>query len=156
MHQTHFRCLKHLFSYYFFVPFKLFFLLVSYCYCCLFNTHMWHPPGRGSLSDEHGGVVSVLAKQAAALSKDPTDSPTVCLESESGWATTTTASSCYFFFFHLHPFLAKDVWPVDVKCLHVVSELIGGYNRRAWKWSWIDYWSDCSRDGAESLAKCFF
>ncbi|KAL6119754.1 lamtor5 [Pungitius sinensis] len=39
---------------------------------------------RGSLSDEHGGVVSVLAKQAAALIKDPTDSPTVCLESESG------------------------------------------------------------------------
>lgn len=41
-------------------------------------------PGRGSLSDEHGGVVSVLAKQAAALTRDPTDSPTVCLESESG------------------------------------------------------------------------
>lgn len=41
-------------------------------------------PGRGSLSDEHGGVVSVLAKQAAALTKDPTDAPTVCLESESG------------------------------------------------------------------------
>uniref|UniRef100_A0A3P9PI59 Ragulator complex protein LAMTOR5 n=1 Tax=Poecilia reticulata TaxID=8081 RepID=A0A3P9PI59_POERE len=40
--------------------------------------------GRGSLSDEHGGVVSVLAKQAAALLKDPTDSPTVCLESDSG------------------------------------------------------------------------
>uniref|UniRef100_A0A3B5LCJ3 Ragulator complex protein LAMTOR5 n=1 Tax=Xiphophorus couchianus TaxID=32473 RepID=A0A3B5LCJ3_9TELE len=39
---------------------------------------------RGSLSDEHGGVVSVLAKQAAALPKDPTDSPTVCLESDSG------------------------------------------------------------------------
>ncbi|TNN82902.1 Monocarboxylate transporter 5 [Liparis tanakae] len=39
---------------------------------------------RGSLSDEHGGVISVLAKQAAALVKDPTDSPTVCLESESG------------------------------------------------------------------------
>lgn len=41
-------------------------------------------PGRGSLSDEHGGVVSVLAKQASALSRDPTDSPTVCLECESG------------------------------------------------------------------------
>ena len=40
--------------------------------------------GRGSLSDEHGGVVSVLAKQAAGLSKDPTDSPTVCLESDTG------------------------------------------------------------------------
>uniref|UniRef100_A0A3Q1CQF5 Ragulator complex protein LAMTOR5 n=3 Tax=Pomacentridae TaxID=30863 RepID=A0A3Q1CQF5_AMPOC len=39
---------------------------------------------RGSLSDEHGGVVSVLAKQAAALTRDPTDTPTVCLESESG------------------------------------------------------------------------
>ncbi|PWA30992.1 hypothetical protein CCH79_00010706, partial [Gambusia affinis] len=38
---------------------------------------------RGSLSDEHGGVVSVLAQQAAALPKDPTDSPTVCLESDS-------------------------------------------------------------------------
>lgn len=51
-------------------------------------THFSQPPGRGSLSDEHGGVVSVLAKQAAALSRDPTDSPTVCLESESGWALT--------------------------------------------------------------------
>lgn len=40
--------------------------------------------GRGSLSDEHGGVVSVLAKQAASLTKDPTDTPTVCLESDSG------------------------------------------------------------------------
>uniref|UniRef100_A0A3P9M594 Ragulator complex protein LAMTOR5 n=1 Tax=Oryzias latipes TaxID=8090 RepID=A0A3P9M594_ORYLA len=39
---------------------------------------------RGSLSDEHGGVVSVLAKQAAALTRDLTDTPTVCLESESG------------------------------------------------------------------------
>merc|ERR1711915_128388 len=39
---------------------------------------------RGSLSDEHGGVVSVLAKQASALTRDPTDTPTVCLESESG------------------------------------------------------------------------
>lgn len=40
--------------------------------------------GRGSLSDEHGGIVSVLARQAASLTKDPTDSPTVCLESDSG------------------------------------------------------------------------
>uniref|UniRef100_A0A3B4ARM0 Ragulator complex protein LAMTOR5 n=2 Tax=Periophthalmus magnuspinnatus TaxID=409849 RepID=A0A3B4ARM0_9GOBI len=39
---------------------------------------------RGSLSDEHGGVVSVLAKQASCLTRDPTDTPTVCLESESG------------------------------------------------------------------------
>ncbi|KAA0714042.1 Ragulator complex protein LAMTOR5 Hepatitis B virus X-interacting protein [Triplophysa tibetana] len=39
---------------------------------------------RGSLSDEHGGVVSVLATQAASLTKDPTDSPTVCLESDCG------------------------------------------------------------------------
>uniref|UniRef100_A0AAZ3R1K1 Ragulator complex protein LAMTOR5 n=4 Tax=Oncorhynchus TaxID=8016 RepID=A0AAZ3R1K1_ONCTS len=39
---------------------------------------------RGSLSDEHGGVVSVLARQAASLTRDPTDSPTVCLESDSG------------------------------------------------------------------------
>ncbi|XP_061694620.1 ragulator complex protein LAMTOR5 [Syngnathoides biaculeatus] len=39
---------------------------------------------RGSLSDEHGGVVSVLAKQAATLTRDPTDMPTVCLESDSG------------------------------------------------------------------------
>ncbi|XP_051950658.1 ragulator complex protein LAMTOR5-like [Xyrauchen texanus] len=39
---------------------------------------------RGSLCDEHGGVVSVLAKQAASLAKDPTDCPTVCLESYCG------------------------------------------------------------------------
>uniref|UniRef100_A0AAY5L3L2 Ragulator complex protein LAMTOR5 n=1 Tax=Esox lucius TaxID=8010 RepID=A0AAY5L3L2_ESOLU len=40
--------------------------------------------GRGSLSDEHGGVVSVLARQATSLTRDPTDIPTVCLESDSG------------------------------------------------------------------------
>lgn len=40
--------------------------------------------GRGSLTDEHAGVVSVLAKQAAVLTKDPTDTATVCLESELG------------------------------------------------------------------------
>uniref|UniRef100_A0A3P8UIZ6 Ragulator complex protein LAMTOR5 n=2 Tax=Cynoglossus semilaevis TaxID=244447 RepID=A0A3P8UIZ6_CYNSE len=39
---------------------------------------------RGSLTDEHAGVVSVLAKQAAVLTKDPTDTATVCLESELG------------------------------------------------------------------------
>ncbi|XP_066559233.1 ragulator complex protein LAMTOR5 [Amia ocellicauda] len=39
---------------------------------------------RGSLSDEHGGVVSVLANQASKLTTDCTDSPTVCLESDSG------------------------------------------------------------------------
>ncbi|XP_028850118.1 ragulator complex protein LAMTOR5 [Denticeps clupeoides] len=40
---------------------------------------------RGSLSDEHGGAVSVLSKQAASLTRDPTDpTPTVCLESDSG------------------------------------------------------------------------
>ncbi|KAG9334521.1 hypothetical protein JZ751_007606 [Albula glossodonta] len=31
---------------------------------------------RGSLSDEHGGVVSVLARQAVSLTRDPTDTPT--------------------------------------------------------------------------------
>ncbi|KAF4072295.1 ragulator complex protein LAMTOR5 [Ictalurus punctatus] len=45
---------------------------------------------RGSLSDEHGGVVSVLAKQAASLTKDPTDTPTVCLESDSGTVLVRT------------------------------------------------------------------
>ncbi|KAL4616608.1 ragulator complex protein LAMTOR5 [Arapaima gigas] len=39
---------------------------------------------RGSLSDEHGGVVCVLARQAVSLTRDPTDTPTVCLESDSG------------------------------------------------------------------------
>ncbi|XP_006628505.1 ragulator complex protein LAMTOR5 [Lepisosteus oculatus] len=39
---------------------------------------------RGTLSDEHGGVVSVLAKQAAQLTADHTDCPTVCLESDAG------------------------------------------------------------------------
>ncbi|CAL8368392.1 unnamed protein product [Lota lota] len=48
---------------------------------------------RGSLSDEHGGVVSVLAKQAAGLSKDPTDSPTVCLESDTGNVLVRTHGS---------------------------------------------------------------
>ncbi|KAJ1137749.1 hypothetical protein NDU88_004146 [Pleurodeles waltl] len=39
---------------------------------------------RGSLSDEHAGVISVLAQQAAQLTSDPTDVPVVCLESDSG------------------------------------------------------------------------
>ncbi|XP_076015351.1 ragulator complex protein LAMTOR5 [Genypterus blacodes] len=51
----------------------------------LCTDHQGHNLGcRGSLSDEHGGVVSVLAKEAAALTKDPTEMPTVCLESDSG------------------------------------------------------------------------
>ncbi|KFO78716.1 Ragulator complex protein LAMTOR5 [Cuculus canorus] len=39
---------------------------------------------RGTLSDEHAGIVSVLAQQAAKLTSDPTDTPVVCLESDSG------------------------------------------------------------------------
>ncbi|XP_053310306.1 ragulator complex protein LAMTOR5 [Spea bombifrons] len=39
---------------------------------------------RGSLSDEHAGVISVLPLQAAKLTLDPTDVPVVCLESDSG------------------------------------------------------------------------
>ncbi|EOA94068.1 Hepatitis B virus X-interacting protein-like protein, partial [Anas platyrhynchos] len=39
---------------------------------------------RGTLSDEHAGVISVLAQQAAKLTSDPTDIPVVCLESDSG------------------------------------------------------------------------
>ncbi|XP_005059435.1 PREDICTED: ragulator complex protein LAMTOR5 [Ficedula albicollis] len=53
----------------------------------------WHvgfhpsPPtsaGRGTLSDEHAGIISVLAQQAAKLTSDPTDTPVVCLESDNG------------------------------------------------------------------------
>ncbi|KAG6935369.1 late endosomal/lysosomal adaptor, MAPK and MTOR activator 5, partial [Chelydra serpentina] len=39
---------------------------------------------RGTLSDEHAGVISVLAQQAAKLTSDPTDVPVVCLESDNG------------------------------------------------------------------------
>uniref|UniRef100_UPI00398F8C2F ragulator complex protein LAMTOR5 n=1 Tax=Pristiophorus japonicus TaxID=55135 RepID=UPI00398F8C2F len=39
---------------------------------------------RGSLIDEHAGVVSVLAQQAAKLTSDPTDVPVICLESDNG------------------------------------------------------------------------
>ncbi|XP_042534612.1 ragulator complex protein LAMTOR5 [Dipodomys spectabilis] len=39
---------------------------------------------RGTLSDEHAGVISVLAQQAAKLTSDPTDIPVVCLESDNG------------------------------------------------------------------------
>ncbi|XP_053431515.1 ragulator complex protein LAMTOR5-like [Nycticebus coucang] len=38
----------------------------------------------GTLSDEHAGVVSVLAQQATKLTPDPTDFPVVCLESDNG------------------------------------------------------------------------
>ncbi|XP_023797804.1 ragulator complex protein LAMTOR5, partial [Cyanistes caeruleus] len=40
--------------------------------------------GRGTLSDEHAGIISVLAQQAAKLTSDPTDTPVVCLESDNG------------------------------------------------------------------------
>lgn len=39
---------------------------------------------RGTLSDEHAGVISVLAQQASKLTSDPTDIPVVCLESDNG------------------------------------------------------------------------
>ncbi|NWI12917.1 LTOR5 protein, partial [Crypturellus soui] len=39
---------------------------------------------RGTLSDEHAGVISVLAQQAAKLTADPTETPIVCLEADSG------------------------------------------------------------------------
>ena len=38
----------------------------------------------GTLSDEHAGVISVLAQQAAKLTSDPTDIPVVCLETDNG------------------------------------------------------------------------
>ncbi|NWI47667.1 LTOR5 protein, partial [Picathartes gymnocephalus] len=38
----------------------------------------------GTLSDEHAGIISVLAQQAAKLTSDPTDTPVVCLESDNG------------------------------------------------------------------------
>ncbi|XP_035293121.1 ragulator complex protein LAMTOR5-like [Cricetulus griseus] len=39
---------------------------------------------RGTLSDVHAGVISVLAQQATKLTSDPTGLPMVCLESDSG------------------------------------------------------------------------
>ncbi|XP_051003011.1 ragulator complex protein LAMTOR5-like [Acomys russatus] len=38
----------------------------------------------GTLSDEHAGVIPVLAQQAARLTSDPTDISVVCLESDNG------------------------------------------------------------------------
>lgn len=48
------------------------------------SAHISPLAGRGTLSDEHAGVISVLAQQAAKLTSDPTDTPVVCLESDSG------------------------------------------------------------------------
>uniref|UniRef100_A0A2K6RFC5 Ragulator complex protein LAMTOR5 n=1 Tax=Rhinopithecus roxellana TaxID=61622 RepID=A0A2K6RFC5_RHIRO len=39
---------------------------------------------RGTLSDEHARVISVLAQQAAKLTSDSTDIPVMCLESDNG------------------------------------------------------------------------
>ncbi|KAM8783789.1 ragulator complex protein LAMTOR5 isoform 1-T1 [Rhynchonycteris naso] len=47
---------------------------------------------RGTLSDEHAGVISVLAQQAAKLTSDPTDIPVVCLESDNGCVLNQTAA----------------------------------------------------------------
>uniref|UniRef100_A0A8V5GI25 Ragulator complex protein LAMTOR5 n=1 Tax=Melopsittacus undulatus TaxID=13146 RepID=A0A8V5GI25_MELUD len=49
---------------------------------------------RGTLSDEHAGVISVLAQQAAKLTSDPTDTPVVCLESDSGNKASAGAGQC--------------------------------------------------------------
>ncbi|KAM8895918.1 LOW QUALITY PROTEIN: ragulator complex protein LAMTOR5-like [Lycaon pictus] len=38
----------------------------------------------GTLSDEHAGVIPVLAQQAAKLTSASTDIPVVCLESHNG------------------------------------------------------------------------
>uniref|UniRef100_A0A2K6BNY7 Ragulator complex protein LAMTOR5 n=1 Tax=Macaca nemestrina TaxID=9545 RepID=A0A2K6BNY7_MACNE len=38
----------------------------------------------GTLSDEHAGVISVPAQQAAKLTSDPTDIPVVCPASDNG------------------------------------------------------------------------
>ncbi|KAM9216140.1 ragulator complex protein LAMTOR5-like [Dugong dugon] len=38
----------------------------------------------GTLSDEHPGVIFVLAWQAAKLTSEPPDIPVVCLESDNG------------------------------------------------------------------------
>ncbi|KFO24511.1 Hepatitis B virus X-interacting protein like protein [Fukomys damarensis] len=38
----------------------------------------------GTLSDEHAGMISVLAQQAAKRISDLTDIPVVCLESDKG------------------------------------------------------------------------
>ncbi|XP_041596329.1 ragulator complex protein LAMTOR5-like [Vulpes lagopus] len=38
----------------------------------------------GTLSDEHAGVISVLAQQTTKLTSAPTDIPVVCLESDNG------------------------------------------------------------------------
>lgn len=56
------------------------------CFLCTrgFSQHLPCLAGRGTLSDEHAGVISVLAQQAAKLTSDPTDIPVVCLESDSG------------------------------------------------------------------------
>uniref|UniRef100_A0A8C8B2R0 Ragulator complex protein LAMTOR5 n=1 Tax=Otus sunia TaxID=257818 RepID=A0A8C8B2R0_9STRI len=51
---------------------------------CGFSQRLPPLAGRGTLSDEHAGVISVLAQQAAKLTSDPTDTPVVCLESDSG------------------------------------------------------------------------
>ena len=46
----------------------------------------------GTLSDEHAGVISVLARQAAKLTSDPTDTPVVCLELDNENIRNTMAS----------------------------------------------------------------
>ena len=56
-------------------------------YSCLDSQATWYHlclPGRGTLSDEHAGVISVLAQQAAKLTLDPTDILVVYLESNNG------------------------------------------------------------------------
>lgn len=48
------------------------------------DSHGLNLGSRGTLTEKHAGVVSVLAAQATQLSLDPMDVPVVCLESDNG------------------------------------------------------------------------
>lgn len=98
--------------------------------------------------------MSVLAKQAAALTRDPTDSPTVCLESESGWALTQPLSlfrlTDYSFFLLLSEFKSSDCIGLDL-----YSERISKSWANSWKRSKIKDWVliICTSDCVQSLGE---
>ena len=55
---------------------------VVYIYCYIIYFHLISVHGVGEQGS--AGAVSSLAKQAAALSQDQPDNPTICIESDAG------------------------------------------------------------------------
>ncbi|KAM7054540.1 ragulator complex protein LAMTOR5 isoform 1-T1 [Molossus nigricans] len=72
---------------------------------------------RGTLSDEHAGVISVLAQQAAKLTSDPTDIPVEHYDPETRWHHSGSAQNGLLTSRMSSPAAVTGAQPVCVNCL---------------------------------------